>query len=122
YSSLPADLSQRKGEVLLIDGGEVTTLGEFTGAVRTMTWYGDELWVAGVFALEGQAGSPHLAVYGDMGWHAPPGGPLEGDGAYELTVDGDVLLVGGNFSSVGGVAAQSVAAWDGQAWTGHDLP
>src|SRR5690606_3265899 len=34
----------------------------------------------------------------------------------------DELLVGGRFSGVGGIAAQSVAAWDGMAWTALDLP
>lgn len=122
YSALPADLMQRDGEILLADGGEFSTIGAFKGAVRSMVWYGGELWVAGVFALDGEPAAPHLAVYGANGWHAPPGGALMGAGAYELTVDGDDLLVGGAFSGVGGVAAQSVAVYDGVAWTDRDLP
>ncbi|MCY1059216.1 hypothetical protein [Nannocystis sp. SCPEA4] len=122
YSALPADLMQRKGEILLADGGEFEVVATFHGAVRSMAWYGGELWVAGVFALDDEPAMPHLAVYGDMGWHEPPGGALAGNGAYELTVDDDTLLVGGNFTDVGGVAAQSVAAWDGADWTAFDLP
>lgn len=122
YSALPFELQQRPGEILLDDGGGFAVIGSFTGAVRTMAWYDDELWVAGVFSLDGQPAAPHLAIYGDMGWHEPPGGALIGLGAFELTVDDGEILVGGSFSGVGGINAQSVAAWDGAAWTGFDLP
>jgi hypothetical protein len=122
FSALPADLMQREGEILLADGGEFETIGTFHGAVRSMAWYDGELWVAGVFSIDGEPAMPHLAVWGDMGWHAPPGGALTGTGAFELTVDDDVLLVGGAFTGVGGVSADSVAAWDGADWTAFDLP
>jgi hypothetical protein len=45
-----------------------------------------------------------------------------GDGVYELRVDGDELLIGGAFTGIGGIATHSVASWDGNAWTGFDLP
>jgi hypothetical protein len=121
YTAMPADLGQRDGEILLADGGDFEVIGEFKGAVRTLAWYDGELWVAGVFSLAGGEAAG-LAVHDGKGWSAPPGGPLVGDGAYELTVAGDELLVGGHFSGVGGIAAQSVAAWDGMTWSAFDLP
>lgn len=120
YSALPFELSEREGQILLADGGNFKKVGEFKGAVRSQAWYGGKLWVAGVFELAGGEAAG-LAVYDGKGWSAPPGGPLMGGGALELTVDGDELLVGGAFSGVGGIAAQSVAAWDGMTWSALDL-
>ncbi|HEY0136754.1 MAG TPA: hypothetical protein VGB85_21880 [Nannocystis sp.] len=122
YSALPGDLAQRTGELLIREDGEFTLVGTFKGAVRRMAWYDGELWVGGVYDLDGESVGPGLAVHGSMGWQDPPGGPLVGDGVYEVTVEGDELLIGGAFSGVGGIAAQSVASWDGAEWTGFDLP
>lgn len=122
YSALPADLSQREGEILLRDGGSFEVIGTFKGAVRTMTWFEGQLWVGGVFELDNEAVGPGLAIYGDAGWEDPPGGTLGGLGVFELTNLGDELLVGGSFNGVGGEPAKSVASWDGAAWTGFDLP
>ena len=33
-----------------------------------------------------------------------------------LAADGDVLYAGGAFTTIGGVAANRVARWDGSAW------
>lgn len=121
FSALPGDLMQREGEILLAVGGGYEVIAGFHGAVRSMAWYDGELWVAGVFSIDDEPATPHLAVWSD-GWHAPPGGALTGTGAFELTVDDDTLLVGGAFTGVGGISAHSVAAWDGAKWTALDLP
>jgi len=42
----------------------------------------------------------------------PPDGPVR-----DLLVHGDRLIVGGDFSNIGGIAARGVAAWDGASWS-----
>jgi hypothetical protein len=121
YSALPFDLESREGEILVSDGGELVLSATFHGAVRTMTWFGGELWVGGVFELDGEAISG-LAVLGEEGWKAPPGGLAQGTGVFELTPGEGELLVGGNFWQIGGTVAENVAIWDGAAWEGLDLP
>jgi hypothetical protein len=124
YSALPFDLESREGEILVDDRGTLAPVSTFRGAVRTMTWFRDELWVAGVFELTGADGEPieGLAVLGEEGWKAPPGGQARGTGVFELTASGDELLVGGSFWEIGGALADNAAVWDGAGWTPLDLP
>jgi hypothetical protein len=109
---------ERDGEIWLDDGTGLRSIGAVEGLVRSLAWFDGKLWVAGLFTIDGIEG---LATWDGSAWAAAPGGALDGT-AFELTVDGDSLLVGGAFDSVGGVAAQNVATWDGTAWTPYDLP
>jgi hypothetical protein len=112
------DFGERSGEIWVDDGSGLRSVGAFDGLVRSLAWKGGQLWVAGNHQLDG---IPGLAVWDGASWAAPPGGAVDGP-VFELTIDGDELLVGGAFTSIGGIGAARVAAWDGEAWHAMDLP
>ena len=62
--------------------------------------------------FDGANWSPLLTTIGD-----PPGVPFEGSiAALHVLPEGD-LLVGGDFTSIDGVAAAGLASWNGTSWT-----
>jgi len=81
---------------------------------------GPAVYAAGLI-LSGGSTLNYIARLGNTGW-APLGDGLDGT-AFGLTVfddgsgDGPVLFVGGGFDFAGGVSANGVARWDGQAWS-----
>lgn len=85
--------------------------------------YRGDVYVAGNFQV---GDDRHLARWDGQGLQPVPGGA--NDSARELLVDGHDLLVGGDFTAVGGVSSPRVARWQGvslsavmAAWTarGH---
>jgi hypothetical protein len=79
----------------------------------------------GYFKVTGIGGHPlpYLAIWNGVEWstlgtappttgndHGPPVGAL-------LTLPNGDLIAGGNFTSVGGIAALTVARWDGSSWS-----
>jgi hypothetical protein len=116
------DFGERSGEIWLDDGSGLRVIGEFDGLVRTLAWYDDQLWVAGWDQIT-TADTPiqGLAVWNGATWTPPPGGPIDSF-AFELVKDGDDLLVGGDFTQIGGISAASVAAYDGTSWRALDFP
>jgi len=90
----------------------------------SMTVLGNRLYVGGLFAWA-NAGEPvsanHVAAWNmeDGTWSAlgADGGLGSVGGIAALAVMQGALYVGGAFTSVGGVAANRVARWDGKAWS-----
>jgi hypothetical protein len=116
------DFGARSGEIWLDDGTGLRVIGEFDGLVRTLAWYGDQLWVAGWDQITTPATPIQgLAVWDGTTWAPPPGGPIDSF-AFELVKDGNDLLVGGDFTQIGGISAASVAAYDGTSWRALDFP
>ena len=112
-------LEPHDGEIWIDTGAGLEVAGHFDGLVRTMVWRGAELWVAGNFVLD-EGGAAGLSVWDGTAWKAPPGGGPDGP-VYELLPEGDAMLVGGAFTSIGGIDAGQIASWDGTAWTALDL-
>ncbi|HTJ82259.1 MAG TPA: hypothetical protein VL400_11105, partial [Polyangiaceae bacterium] len=111
----------KKGEIWLDTGSGLESIGAFDGQVRTITWVGGELWVAGYFALStGSSPIANLAVWDGAAWNEPPGGPADGP-VYEIAEHDGTVYVGGSFSGVGGIGASNVASFDGAAWTPYDF-
>lgn len=118
YTSSAIPLEERTGEILVSEGGgPYTVVGRFHGGVRALAWFADELWVGGVYTLDDPA-IDGLARWTGAAW---VDGEVDGLGVYELTLDGDGLLIGGSFTAVGGAPAENVARWDG-AVHAIDLP
>jgi hypothetical protein len=111
------------------DGESWSALGDgLTGSFRTakaLCVYDDgsgpALYAGGEFTLAGGAPANGIAKWDGAQWSAVGGGVdtfLAGVEALAVFDDGGgpSLIIGGGFSSVGGVSAQGVAAWDGQSW------
>src|SRR5688500_3584837 len=113
---------ERGGEIWIDDGTGLHSVGTYVGQVRTMVWFAGALWVAGRYTIEdGATAIDHLAIWTGATWTAPAGGPAD-DSVFELIVDGDGVLAGGAFTSIGGIDAARVARFDGDDWTAFDLP
>lgn len=86
------------------------------------------LIVGGLFSMTDEAPASNIAMWNGSQW-LPIGAPGDPDGAngkvnVMLSVDLDgagpnnpVLIIGGEFTSVGGVSANHVAIWNGTSWS-----
>ncbi len=108
----------RQGEIWVDDGSGLRAIGQFEGLVRSLEWFDGQLWAAGAFSMAGNIIG--VAVWNGETWATPPGGPSNGI-AFELEAAGNVLLVGGSFTSIGGVDSRLVASYDGRGWKALDL-
>lgn len=115
------DFGPRSGEIWLDDGTGLRVIGEFDGLIRTLRWYNGKLWAAGSYQLATPSNIAGLAVWSGTAWTPPPGGAVNSD-VYELELDGTNLLVGGSFTSIGGIAAKSVASYSGTTWHALNFP
>jgi len=107
----------RAGEIWLDRDGQQESIGAFTGQVRSLAWFGDELYVAGYFQLaDDPAAVANLAVWDGEGWSGPALGDVDGP-VLELLVADGLLYVGGSFKHVGGTDAVNVAVFDGALWS-----
>ncbi|HSR98722.1 MAG TPA: hypothetical protein VLM79_16815 [Kofleriaceae bacterium] len=116
------DFGDRAGQIWLDDGHGLRVIGNFDGLIRRLHWFGGQLWAAGWAQLhEGTQAIQGLAVWNGTAWAAPPGGAPD-TFAFTLVEDGGQLLVGGDFTAIGGIAATGVAAWTGTAWQALSFP
>jgi hypothetical protein len=113
------------------DGARWSAVGTgFNAQVRTLAVYDDgsgaELIAGGHFTASGSGGHPlpRVARWDGVQWQSlgPPvltGGPAVRALAVfdEGLGQGPVLFVGGQFTSLGGVAANHLARWDGVQWS-----
>jgi hypothetical protein len=110
----------REGRIVRWRDGEVEELGRFTGNVRTLRFVGDRLYALGTLAIVD--GPRHVAIFDGDGWAGLPGGDPDGP-AFDLLERADGSLVfGGEFTRIGGTAAQRVAALDEGVWSALDVP
>ncbi|NVB79242.1 MAG: hypothetical protein HOV81_12645 [Kofleriaceae bacterium] len=114
---------QRSVEIWLDDGSGLRKIGGWSGLVRRLIWFDGKLWAAGWGGLvvNSNTALQGLAVWNGTAWSAPPGGSPTGF-VFELVPDGNELLVGGYFDHVGGIAANSVAAYNGTTWRALSMP
>lgn len=116
------DFGARAGEIWLDDGHGLRVIGTFDGLIRRLHWFRGALWAAGWAQVHQDTGAVQgLAVWDGKTWAAPPGGSPDSF-AFALVDDGSDLLVGGDFTGIGGIAATSVAAWNGTAWRALSFP
>jgi hypothetical protein len=84
---------------------------------------GPALYVGGLFATAGGVAADNIARWDGASW-APLGSGVTYPGIIATVRSlaafddgsGPALYVGGNFSTAGGVAASSIATWDGSSW------
>jgi trimeric autotransporter adhesin len=92
------------------------------GSVYAVTaGVGTDVYVGGSFYAVGDVLARGVAKWDGTNWNALGAGIMgpgdSGRSVFALAVSGDDLFAGGDFLSMGGVAAQSVARWDGVKWT-----
>lgn len=118
------ELSDQRASIARFDAtlGTWTRLGSVDRDVRCLAVDGNgDLLAGGSFTVIDGIAAGGLARFDGTGWHAL-GGALQlsgiGQAAAEalLVLPGGELLVGGNFSSVAGVPARSLARYDGTNW------
>ncbi|HEX3763476.1 MAG TPA: hypothetical protein VHW23_32495, partial [Kofleriaceae bacterium] len=116
------DYGPRSGQIWIDDGTGLRPIGTFDGLIRRLRWYHGQLWAAGWAQIhQGASRIQGLAVWSGGGWMAPAGGAPTGF-AFELVEDAGELLVGGDFTSVGGVPSNGVSAWTGTLWHPMSFP
>jgi hypothetical protein len=99
--------------------------GGVNGPVTAIAIDGDTVYVAGDFTTAGDLNAGGLAQWDGTAWALVGSGvgpvddyfgSVEAGDIYALAVADHKLYVGGDFISVDGVAANSIAVWDGQKW------
>ena len=94
------------------------------GRIDTIAIFEQEVYVGGYFSSIGGVAVNSFAKWDGNQWSDLGGGVLnssdEPGAVNDLVVAGSELYVGGNFVSIGGVAANSVAKWNGSQWVAID--
>ena len=94
------------------------------GYVGALAVSGDTLFVGGAFTNAGGITASNIAQWNGNGWSALGSGMSGKNHSYgfgplvnALAVSGGTLYAGGAFSTAGGVAANNIAQWNGNAWS-----
>jgi hypothetical protein len=112
----------RQGRGLAVwDGTQWSLLpgGDFKGVVNALHVSDGVLYVAGGFTDEVRINN--IAMFDGERWSSlcsPSGGAcgVSGGAVHALAMIGTDLFVAGSFASAGGIAAKSIAKWDGSRW------
>jgi hypothetical protein len=90
------------------------------GDVRVMHRYGSWIYFGGNFScVSGHDNTHAIARWNGSVWDSVPGGgvPFQNGVVNDMTTDNNELYICGTFSSVGGVAANLAAKFDGTTWS-----
>ena len=100
-----------------ISGG----IGEGYAQVSALAVSGSDLYAGGSFTTAGGSAATNIAKWNGSSWSALGsgigGGNYDHAGVSALAVSGSNLYVGGAFTTAGGIAAKSIAKWDGSSWS-----
>lgn len=89
------------------------------GPVSAIAVSGTDVYVGGSFVSAGPVAGNRIAKWNSATntWSSLGGGMTgSNDVVYAIAVAGDKIYAGGSFSSIGGVAANNIAVWNGVAW------
>ena len=82
---------------------------------------GQALWVRGAFTMAGGQPAEHIARWDGLAWNGLGGGTDIAGIVKDLAVFDDgmgpAVYATGTFTSIGGVAANRIAKWDGASWS-----
>jgi hypothetical protein len=106
-------------------GNSMIGTGYYGGPViLNLSVYNSNLIVGGQFYSVGNTSACGLAQWNGSSWSLPFGNivvnqPIywEPDLIYSSTIYNGNLIIGGVFSSVGGVLANNIAQWNGSSWS-----
>jgi hypothetical protein len=100
------------------------------GFVNALAVYNGDLYVGGLFQRAGGVDVDNIARWNGTDW-SPVTGPsgfgtaLNGSDiapVFDMTAVDGQLIVAGEFTTAGGVAANSIAAWNGTTWSSVGQP
>ncbi len=91
--------------------------GGLNGFVYALKSYNGELYAAGTFTFSGAgAVMPRIARWNGTAWNSVNTLGMNGTGVFALAIHDGSLVAGGDFNAAGGIAANSVAKWNGSTW------
>jgi hypothetical protein len=103
------------------NGSSWSALGPgMSSQVYALAVSGSDLYAAGDFTIAGGSNANFVAKWNGSSWSALGSGlgpAISYTHVYALAVSGSDLYAGGSFTTAGGVAASSVARWDGSGWS-----
>lgn len=102
-----------------VGSGLVGDIPDARGMLAFDDGTGEKLYVAGRFSSAGGVPANSFARWDGRRWEAVGSGMALGFGDTMAIFDdgrGPALYVGGNFRSMDGIEANSVARWDGRSW------
>ncbi|UOQ70810.1 hypothetical protein [Hymenobacter cellulosilyticus] len=101
--------------------GTSTAYGVTGGDVSALAVIGNNVYVGGDFTQAGGVAAPSVARWDGTAWSSLGTGITSATGAsgrvHAFATNGNRLYVGGFFATAGGIAANSVAQWDGAGWS-----
>ncbi len=90
------------------------------GAIEHLIEYDGKLIAAGDFTTAGGQSANHIAAWNGTAWE-PLGAGIQSQSfnaaINDMTVHGNELFVGGDFSGAGTVTTDHIAKWDGSTWS-----
>ncbi|MBN9692980.1 MAG: hypothetical protein J0M24_22280 [Verrucomicrobia bacterium] len=112
----------RANNIAQWNGSSWQALGTGTdSSVLALAKLGDNLFVAGAFTNAGGVVANGIARWNGTAWSALGSGAarpgLRSSSVRSLAIMGSTLYAGGDFTSIGGVAANSIARWNGTVWS-----
>jgi len=103
------------------DGFVWTTIySGFGGSIISLAFYGTDLYAVGVVHWKGSSWPSYFFIKWDGTTSSELGSGRLNDYYGTLAVSGTDLYVGGSFTMVAGISANSIAKWDGTHWASPD--
>ena len=93
------------------------------GGVSGLAVFDDELIAGGWFTSAGDQSANFIARWNGSTWQPLGSGIGSGGGCtnvWAMAAFGDQLIVGGQFTTAGGIGANNIARWDGREWHAMD--
>jgi len=110
--------------VSLWNGTNWDSLGSsISGTVLSIVKYNGFIYAGGSIVIKDSLGNwvgANICYWDGANWMLPPGGGANPAGVVILYADGNDLYVGGTFNTIGGMAANQFARFDGSSW--HTYP
>ncbi|HUD45259.1 MAG TPA: hypothetical protein VMR33_00435 [Candidatus Baltobacteraceae bacterium] len=106
-----------------LNSGGISAVGAngYGPYVNALAVLSNTVYAGGVFTLAGNIVANNIAQWNGTGWSALgsgiSGGNEIGPSVNALAVSGSALYVGGDFTNAGGIAANSIAQWNGTNWS-----
>lgn len=104
------------------DGTSWTTFADADATISEMQFVGSHLFVVGDFTTIGGEGISSVAYHDGSAWRGYEGVAPDRIVQSISAVALDDVCIGGQFATLGVVAAQNVACWNGSEWTARDFP